>query len=337
MKILFAQEVTARPTPVPPLHVTAKKNGWLRIYRGAYLDPRGQDLDKVAKTSMHAAKVIALAASTPVAVISGLSAAVMHDLPLLQRRIPDRVQVSRSSKSAPGKWVTTRESKLSDEEIAEVSGVRCTSILRTIRDLVDQVELDELLALADAAKARGVDLTPLQSIRRHGRYFRWLVQHASDRSESFAESRSRFLLLQAGMELPILQPSLYSAQGLFLGRGDFATKSGLVGEFDGKLKYEQFLRPGETLADAVMKEKRRENSIRDAGFEVFRWDWQLLNTPKVFIERWKSALSRAALLPPPSGSIRIEQLRPPTVTLWEDVFTWTNPSETPDLAVTARS
>ena len=39
-----------------------------------------------------------------------------------------------------------------------------------------------------------------------------------------------------------------------------------VGEFDGKMKYEKYLRPGETPADCVFREKRREDrSGRGAG------------------------------------------------------------------------
>ena len=38
-----------------------------------------------------------------------------------------------------------------------------------------------------------------------------------------------------------------------------------LGEFDGKAKYEKYRRPGETAADCVFREKRREDRMRRAA------------------------------------------------------------------------
>ncbi len=47
----------------------------------------------------------------------------------------------------------------------------------------------------------------------------------------------------------------------------------VVGEFDGKVKYGRLLKPGQTPGDVVFAEKRREDAIRDEGWEVARWIW----------------------------------------------------------------
>lgn len=46
-----------------------------------------------------------------------------------------------------------------------------------------------------------------------------------------------------------------------------------MGEVDGKAKYSTLLKDGQTPQDAVMDEKRREESIRQAGWWVTRWGW----------------------------------------------------------------
>ena len=49
---------------------------------------------------------------------------------------------------------------------------------------------------------------------------------------------------------------------------------GLLGEFDGKMKYGRLLRPDESAGDAVFREKRREDALREAtGFIVVRIVW----------------------------------------------------------------
>ena len=57
--------------------------------------------------------------------------------------------------------------------------------------------------------------------------------------------------------------------GLLLARCDFAwPEFRVVGECDGKVKYS-----GPQAADAIMAEKRREESLRQVGWWVVRWGW----------------------------------------------------------------
>jgi hypothetical protein len=50
-----------------------------------------------------------------------------------------------------------------------------------------------------------------------------------------------------------------------------------VGEFDGKAKYGRDLRPGQDPGEAVYREKRREDALRDLGLQVVRWTWDELS------------------------------------------------------------
>ena len=51
--------------------------------------------------------------------------------------------------------------------------------------------------------------------------------------------------------------------GIVVGVADMAwPEHGVLGEFDGKVKYGRLLLPGESPGDAVFREKRREDEMR---------------------------------------------------------------------------
>ena len=65
-----------------------------------------------------------------------------------------------------------------------------------------------------------------------------------------------------------------------------------LGEFDGKEKYGRLLKPGQTAADAVFAEKRREDALRDLGWQIVRWIWQDLYHPEELRRRLERAFER---------------------------------------------
>lgn len=72
--------------------------------------------------------------------------------------------------------------------------------------------------------------------------------------------------------MPQLQVEVRTGWTLY--RGDFGwLEQQVLGEFDGKVKYGELLAAGETAADAVMREKRREADLRAAGWGIVRWTW----------------------------------------------------------------
>ena len=89
-----------------------------------------------------------------------------------------------------------------------------------------------------------------------------------------AESLSRVQMQRAGVPTPVTQFPVF-LNGRLVATADFGWEdAGLVGECDGKVKYGELLRPGEKPEDAVMREKRREDRIREAGYWIVRWGWQ---------------------------------------------------------------
>ncbi len=73
----------------------------------------------------------------------------------------------------------------------------------------------------------------------------------------------------------VLQFEVYDEHGNLVGRTDYAwPEFGMFGEFDGLVKYERYLRPGETAAQAVVREKRREDLLREiTGWIMIRLIW----------------------------------------------------------------
>ena len=65
-----------------------------------------------------------------------------------------------------------------------------------------------------------------------------------------------------------------------------------VGEFDGKAKYGRGLRPGQDPGEAVYREKRREDALRDLGLQVVRWTWDRLSPFDAPAERLRRAFAR---------------------------------------------
>ena len=70
---------------------------------------------------------------------------------------------------------------------------------------------------------------------------------------------------------------------------------GVLGEFDGTVKDHRFRRPDETIEQAVLREKRREEMIVElTGWRCIRLIWADLFVPAVTAQRIRNVLSRAA-------------------------------------------
>jgi hypothetical protein len=293
--------------PAPSLHLRrdAVREGWSdkelgrlvragelgRLRRGAYVNGT---LPSDAAAS-HALLVRAtLAGLHRPAVVSHQSAAVLHGLPLWNVPL-DRVHVTRRPKAwnDSGRLLCCHVARLRDDEVVGLDGVLVTSPVRTALDLarslpheVAVVALDAALRLRlldhDDLRTRLLDIVGTPGSRSAAR----AVRAADGRSESVGESRSRVILDRWKLTPSALQFEIRAGDGRLIGRTDFAWEDRrLVGEFDGRVKHGRFLHPGEDAGDAVFREKRREDEIRDEGWGVVRWTWSDLQRPDRFAAR----------------------------------------------------
>jgi hypothetical protein len=256
-----------------------------RVRRGAYFD----GLMPVTAAARHALLVAStLANLRRPAVVSHQSAALLLGLPLWGVRL-DQVHVTRRppASSQTAGLVRSHVARLRDDEVTMVGDVPVTDMARTALDLARSLPFEPAVVLLDAAlhshavarevlEQRLFDIAGTRGRRHAARVLRF----ADERSESVGESRSRVLLSELGLAPSALQHPVRSADGVFLGRADFAWEEvRVVGEFDGRVKYGRLLRPGQEPGDAVFEEKVREDAIRDAEWDVVRWTWRELSTP----------------------------------------------------------
>jgi len=229
-------------------------------------------------------------------VLSHTSAAVVHGLPLWAVDL-DRVHATRDRPSGARRSgaVHLHAATLQPDEVTLVDGLLVTSVGRTLGDLGRLLPLEAALVPTDAALFRGL-VTKDELVttvdrgvhRPNNCAARRVVAFADSRAESPGETRSRVAIRRAGLPPPVLQFRVADLRTDF-GWEEFRT----VGEFDGRVKYGRYLRPGQEPGDAVFAEKRREDALRDHGLEVVRWVWGELDPFDVPLARLHRAFARA--------------------------------------------
>lgn len=226
----------------------------------------------------------ALDALSPDAVVSHVSAAVLHGLPLWGVPL-GRVHVTRNRATGGrrGRRVHVHTAPLTPGGLALVDGVPVTGVARTVADIARTVPFEQAVVVADAALAMdlasGEELAEavLQATGWPGSpAARRAIAFADAGAQSPGESRSRVAMAAAGLPTPVLQWEVLD-RGRSLGFADFGwPRLRTVGEFDGRIKYGRLLRPDQSPGDAVFAEKRREDRMRDTDLGMARWTWDEL-------------------------------------------------------------
>lgn len=251
----------------------------VRVRRDAYVD--GTRWGRASGADRHLVRVSAAARALPDAVFSHESAAAVWGLPVLGG-FPQSVRVVGAYRGGGRRLsgVVHRSSTLAVESQTR-AGVRVTTCARTVVDLARERPFATALAAADHAlrtdRVTKDELTVLVETlgRRRGvRAAQHAVAHASGLAESPGESLSRARMIEIGLMTPVLQAEMRDSRGL-VGRVDFWWPSlGLVGEFDGRVKYRpDGVDDGRCPEDRLWDEKLREDRLRAAGSRVVRWTW----------------------------------------------------------------
>ncbi len=270
--------------------------GWSRLRAGSYLPPG--EVDAAARHRLLIAAT--LPAISPEAVLSHQSAVLLHGLPTWNVPL-DRVHVTRDRASGGRRAPTLHVhcAPLPADHVAAADPRRCT-IERAVVDLSRIAGFEASVVTGDAALRAGVAIESLLATaeyarRRHGyRAAGRALAFLDGRSESVGESRSRVLVHRIGCPPPELQLSILDERNSVVGRADFGwPDEGVLGEFDGRVKYGRLLRPGEEPGDAVFREKRREDRLRELGWTVVRWTWDDLRTPDIVRTRLHRAFAAA--------------------------------------------
>jgi hypothetical protein len=222
------------------------------------------------------------------------SAALVHGLPIIGSppTIPQLVR-DKTVLSLRGNVRHERISTLPPEERTEID-VPVTSLARTVVDVARDECFRNAVVVADAALRSGASAAELLQVAR--RCSTWpggssvlpVVAFADGLAETPLESISRVAFQELGVAAPRSQVEVW-LQARFVARVDFLWEAcNVVGESDGRSKY--------VTVEDLYREKRREEWLRDLGFEVVRWDWAAVYRPTVELaETLNRALSRGRL------------------------------------------
>lgn len=194
---------------------------------------------------------------------------------------------------------------LPENQVVDAGGYRVTSLARTAVDTANGLALPQALMVLDAALRQECSGRVVHAGRREfatprlvaagrepfteaagvgaGRAsVRRALEFADPLRESPIESLSFGHIVEWGLPLPRCQAPIRTRAGTFF--PDFLWEEGLIGESDGRLKYVD--------SGAVMREKEREQLLRDLGYRIVRWSGREIHlTPHLVMARIERALA----------------------------------------------
>jgi hypothetical protein len=231
-------------------------------------------------------------------VFSHETAAAIHGLPLF-RANRERVHIiAPEERPGAASGVIRHRGVIADGDVAEVNGLWCTSIARTVADVARTATFEQAVTIADAAlrsscvPRAGVYLrdlaqefrdAALEIIRRsaHGQSrAKRALSFADGRAQLPGESVSRVRLSELGFRDPDLQVKVPGPGGSNY-YVDFCFHDiRAFGEFDGTMKYvDGRLIDGRTSSEVFDREKQREDWIRGrTQYRLSRWGWPHIET-----------------------------------------------------------
>jgi hypothetical protein len=278
-----------------------KRGDWVPLRHGSYADrARWQSLDP---RDRHRATAVAVSARAFADHAWSHATALAHlGQPLWELDL-DCVHVTRFDGRGGRRQagVVQHRGRLVVDDLTVRDGQLLTSPTRTALDMAALTDVEHGVVIVGAMLSSGeTTRAELQQCMEsmsgwpNTLALRRVLQLADARPESVAEHRLVYWFWRLRLPAPI--PQLEVTAGGQQYRLDFAwPELGVWLEFDGKDKYGRYLRTGETHADAVFREKQREDAIREAtGWRCIRVTWADLADPARLERRIRRMLAQAA-------------------------------------------
>ncbi|MFT4081734.1 MAG: type IV toxin-antitoxin system AbiEi family antitoxin domain-containing protein [Nocardioides sp.] len=276
---------------------------WHRIRRGAYV--LTDAWRAMTATQRHRVRASAVLRSLgPCVALSHTSGVVRHDIECWGLNL-DRVHVTRLD-GGPGRIegdVVHHEGFCADDDVTEVGGEKVLRAERCVLEAASRTRQEVALCLFNSGlRNERFDEEALATTYRLMEHWPFMhrvahcVELADARSGSVGEDRGLFLFDMLGIPAPELQYEVRRPDGAIAGISDWAWPMlGVLGEFDGQVKYGRLLRPGQEPGDAVFAEKRREDELRElTGCRMFRLVWNDYDTPQATGTRIRRVLRLAS-------------------------------------------
>lgn len=285
-----------------------RSGAWHRVRRGAYTFAdiwAGAD----ARTRHRiTARAVVRAAKTDV-LLSHTSAALEH-VPTHWGLDLSDVHVTRldgrSGRAEAG--VRQHRGLMAPEDVCLTTAPPTTSPVRAALELTTVAATEPALVTINAMLHAGLFTAEDLRQRYEGMTY-WphtlatdlILRLADARLASPGETRSFYAFWREGLPTPEPQYEVVDATGRLFAQLDFVwPELGVWVEFDGREKYTRYLREGETVADAVLREKRREDRVRElTGWICIRITWAELADPRRLAARIRAAFAtqQAARVP----------------------------------------
>lgn len=281
---------------------SARSGAWVRFRHGCYAF--GDEWDPLDEIARHRIRSNAVLGSLQGGVaLSHVSGMLRHGIDVWGVDL-DRVHVTRLD-GGPGRIegdVVHHEGLVTAEDVVRVEGQRVLRAERCVLEAASRAPSETALCLLEAGLRAGAydrqRLAAQFALMQHWPFVRHLhlpVAMADGRSGSIGESRGLWTFFATGIPAPERQHEVRTSTGELLGTTDWWWPAyGLLGEFDGRIKYGRLLRPGEAPGDVVFREKVREDRLREAtGARMLRLTWADLSRPREVRARFDRLAGRA--------------------------------------------
>ena len=261
----------------------------VRVRRGAYASK--VDFDKLDASGRHGLRArAAIKQSKTGVVLSHASALPEYDAPTWGIDL-DEIHLTRRDGKVGRREAGIRQhrGRIRDGDVVSRNGVRVMSGTRTALEITTIVGVEPALCVVNHLLHH--HHTTLQQLaERYRTLDHWphtlttdiVLRLADPRIESVGESRCLHFFWRHSIPAPVPQYEVRDEDGGLIGRVDFAWPGlGVWIEFDGKVKYQKPMKPGQSASDAVIAEKRREDAIRRrTGWRCIRLTWDDLAHPR---------------------------------------------------------
>ncbi|MDQ6526834.1 hypothetical protein RB608_24640 [Nocardioides sp. LHD-245] len=271
--------------------------------RGAYVD--GQVWRELTREQRYAVRArAALRQACVDAVASHTSALPFLDAPTWGLALED-VHLLRKDGRAGRREAGIQQHRgvILDGDVVTVGGIEVSAPMRSTLEVATLGNTEASLVVVNHFLHRGDFAIEQIRARYEAGMDRWprslssdlVLRLADGRIESVGESRTLYFLWRHHFPAPIPQYEVRDGP-LVVAFLDFAfPELGIWIEFDGKEKYLKFRRPGESVVDAVVREKQRESRVAElTGWRCIRITWADLASPAHLARRIREVVASVA-------------------------------------------
>jgi hypothetical protein len=267
--VLTAAQALSTGSSRADISTRVRRGEWQRLFRGTFLVDAEMYPEPPARALIRAAGL-----AVPRAVVCGRSAARLRGLGGTdEREWPVELAVPCGRRPRGQRGLCLRQVDVPPEHVTVIDGMRVTSPLWTIGDLLLRLPRMEAVSALDAALHAGhlttkdlAGLEPLLGHRPGAVEARRRLAEADGLAESPLETRVRLICRDGGVAPDALQHPVRDRRGHVLGYGDMAwTHARLIGEADGRTAHDTIR--------AVYRDRRRANDFRAEGWTIVRFTW----------------------------------------------------------------